>query len=229
MALEPWHAWLVLLRPRRIATALAAAVLQGRVSRAPNLWQVELGVLRMWHRMLFRSETIGTCVGGRKRPGWRAALLQYRPLRFPFLVWERAIAPWDLSGLMSSPAVLRRHLLGAHHDRTAFVYDLQILALYEGELEGLRSDCARVAEGADRRSRWLQDLVVYEGYHRELLAGIDQILAGAEGLSEQDAEDADASFLAWLRWCARQPASPGQTWAALRAGRFHFPRGLELA
>lgn len=222
----PWHAWPVLLAPRTVAAGLGRVVPAGLATAAPTLWQVELAVLRMWHRILFRSETIGTCAANPIRSTWRARLLHYRPLRFPFLVWERAITPWDLSGFLSSPAQIARHLLGAHHDGTQCVYDLQLLALHPGRLAELREQVARVVEVDDARSRWLRDLVVYEGYHEALLAAIDAVAAGADELDPADADDPDISLRALLRWCVRQPRTPGETWAAWRRGAFRFPGGL---
>ena len=49
----------MLLRPRRIARALDAIRTARVVEPVPTLLQIELGVMRMWHRILFRSETIG--------------------------------------------------------------------------------------------------------------------------------------------------------------------------
>jgi len=224
-----WHAWLVLLRPRRVL-ALLERLEQAAVPgvRVPNLWQIELGVLRMWHRILFRSETIGTCATHPVRPNWRAGLLRARWIRFPFLVWERAIAPWDLSGSLSSEAQFRRHLLGAHHDGTQCVYDLQILSLFPGALDDLERTVERLVWVDDRRSRWLADLCVYANYHSELLGHIRTIRGGALELVESDADDPDVSFWAYLRWCARQPASPGAWWHAWRSGRFSWIRGISV-
>ena len=89
----PWLAWLVVWRPDRIEHNLQMIAASGRHTAVPNVWQMGFSVLRMWHRLLFRPETIGTCRDQSVRPGWRAGLLRLRPLRFPFLLWERAIAP----------------------------------------------------------------------------------------------------------------------------------------
>lgn len=222
----PWHAWLLLYLPRRVQQGLSRVVEVGLVDRTPTLWQVELGVLRMWHRILFRSETIGTCHDQRVRPTWRARLLAWRPLRGPFLFWERAITPWDLSGFLASRDQIRRHLLGAHHDGTQFVYDLQLARLHPGLLPELREAAAAVVEGRDPRGEWLRDLCVFQGYHEALLAAVDAVLAGADELAEDDGHDPDISFRAYLRWCLRQPPTPAATWDAVKAGRFRFPQGL---
>ena len=108
----PWSARLVLLTPHRIAASLDRIRAQGGAT--PNLWQVELAVLRMVHRLVFRPETVGRCTTAPRRPGLRARLLDWRPLRLPFLLWERALTPWDLSGLASSRPQIIRHLLCAH-------------------------------------------------------------------------------------------------------------------
>ncbi|MCB9778603.1 MAG: hypothetical protein H6742_08590 [Alphaproteobacteria bacterium] len=222
----PWHAWLLLFAPGRVRAGLRRVAASGLVESVPTLWQIELGVLRMWHRILFRSETIGASTGPPPRSGLRARLLRIRLLRAPCLLAERAITPWDLSGFLSSPEQIVRHLLCAHHDGQDFVYDLQLLMLHPGWMPRLRAEVARVVERGDGRARWLQDLVVYEGYHPRLLAGIDAFLAGRVELSERDARDPDKSLLAYLRWCAAQPADPTATLAAWRAGRFTFPAGL---
>ncbi len=221
----PWHAWIVLLAPRRVARGLDRLRAIGW-EPMPTLWQVELGVLRMWHRILFRSDTIGTCTIDPVRPTLRARLFAWRPLRFFGLVRERAITPWDLSGFLSSKAQIHRHLLGAHHDRTQCVYDLQLLSLHPGGLAELREKVAAVVSGADPRAEWLRDLVVFERYHERLLDAADRVLAGAAELDEADAADPDISFHAWLRWCARQPATPADTWRARREGRFTVHRGI---
>lgn len=220
------HARLILLRPAVIARALEEVEALGRLERTPNLWQIELGVLRMWHRILLRSETVGTCADGRPRPTRRARLLDRRPLRFPFLMRERAIAPWDLTGLLSDRERLIRHLLGAHHDGVQFIYDLQVLQRHPGALAELRHRCAAITQGTDPRAEWLRDLTVYEGYHDDLLAGVDRFIAGEWELDPASAQDPDLSFWAWLRWCAAQPATPRATLAAARRGAFHLPGGL---
>ena len=225
----PWHARLLLLAPRRVLSGLASVEEQRLVSDVPNLWQIELGVLRMWHRIVFRSETVGTCSSHPPRRTWRARLVDNRILRGPFLFWERAITPWDLSGFLADSDQIVRHLLGAHHDGTQFVYDLQLARLHPGTLERVREAAAHVVEVDDARSRWLRDLVVYEQYHESLLAAVEQVLAGADELQSSDADDPDISFFAYLRWCASQPATPADTWAAWRAGRFSFPLGLQPA
>ena len=220
----PWHAWLVLWRPRRVLANLRAVERAGIVARVPNLWQIQLGVLRMWYRILFRSEEIGTSATQPVRASRRARWLQYRGLRFPFLLWEGSVRPWDLSGLLSTPDSLTSHLLGTHHDGAAFVYDMQILALAPGRLEALRDRARAVVAHDDRRSRWLRDLCVYERYHEDLLATLERALARGFELAPEDADDPKVSFHAYLRWAARQPATPLETWRAWRRGEWSLPR-----
>ena len=147
MSRPSWHAWWILLWPRRIAGHLGMLAERGVIEAAPNLWQMELGVLRMWHRVLFRGDTIGTCEDQPVRSTWRARLLRWRPLRFPFLLWERAIAPLDHSGLAQPSWRMIRHLLAAHHDANQFAYDLEILRARPGALEALREEAEQVVEG----------------------------------------------------------------------------------
>ena len=63
----------------RLATLRAAGV----VDVEPTPWQLCLGALRLWHRALFRPETVGTAPDGVVRPTWRARLLANRALRLP--------------------------------------------------------------------------------------------------------------------------------------------------
>lgn len=203
------HEALLLVSPSRVKRRLRS--LEDAGLTTPTLWQIELGVLRMWHRTLFRSETIGKCVDHAVRPTARARLLQFRPLRFFFLLAERAIAPWDMSGLVSSRERIIRHLLGAHHERVQFVYDLQMLELEPGALDELQVRLEAILSGTDPRADWLRDLCVYQRYHEELHAGL---LAYRAGDLEPDA-DPDISFTAYLAWCASQPATPAQSWRTL--------------
>ncbi len=216
---HPWHAWLLLLHPARVHARLERVRARGLVPVVPNLWQLELGALRMWHRTVFRSETVGTSTAPVRR-GWRARLLALRPLRGPFLLWERAIAPWDMTGLFSSPERVVRHLLGAHHDANQCCYDFELLALHEGWIEALRGRVAAVVTAADPRAPYLRDLCAYEGYHEHLLACVDAWSRGELRLGPAEADDPDISFPAFLRWCAAQPETPAAWWAAVRAGRW---------
>ena len=49
-------AYALLWRPRAILGNLERVRRAGLVEEVPNLWQVSLGVLRMWHRLLFRTD-----------------------------------------------------------------------------------------------------------------------------------------------------------------------------
>ena len=222
----PIHAWLILLSPGRIEAGLTRVAATSLVPVVPTLWQVELGVLRMWHRILFRPETIGTCADDPIRATWRARLLHFRPLRFPFLMWERAIAPWDLSGMLSPPARIIRHLLGAHHDGDQFVYDFQILSLYPDALKQLVSQAVAVDTDRSPRSRWLKDLTVFENYHQHLRAAVEGFVA-EQPVGPGTLANPDLTFTAWLRWCADQPESPAQTLRAWRRGLFNLQTGVQ--
>lgn len=219
---HPLWARVLLLQPARIQDNLERVRRAGLVDRTPNLWQLGLGVVRMWHRLVFRSETVGTCTSHPVRSSLRARLLQYRPLRFPFLVAERAVAPLDLTGLASSPDRLIRHLLGAHHDGDQFVFDLEILSCYPGKLEELRAAVRAIVEEDSRRSRWLRDLTVYERYHENLHAAVERALAGDLSVAPDRTDDPDLTFSAYLRWCAAQPETPSATVRAWRRGELRL-------
>lgn len=191
----------------QIARSLERVRASGIVAHTPSTNQIADGVLRMVHRLVFRSETVGTCRTHRVRDSWRARLLQYRPLRFPFLLAERAIAPLDLSGLASPPDRVIRHVVGAHHDGVQVAYDLELLALWPGKLQELRDALADVVENDTPRNRWLRDLVVFEGYHESMLALVDRTLRGEKILDAEQAKDPDLSLVAYLEWCARRYVS----------------------
>lgn len=226
----PLHAWLLLFRPDVIAQRLADIASSGVVEQTPNVWQIELGVLRMWHRMRYRPESVGMAANHPVRRGWRAAVLAPRPLRLPFLLAAGSVRPWDLSGLLTGPAGLRRHLLGTHHDGLQFVYDLQMLAVYPGELEQLAAEARAVVDGSHPEADWLRDLCVYEQYHESLSRVVDKALAQqAEGdrhfgLSASEQTNPDLNFHAMLAWCAAQPDTPEATWRAIRSGSFLLGR-----
>lgn len=222
----PRYARLMLVDPSAVERGLERLRARGIVDPVPNAWQISLGVVRMWHRIVFRSETIGTSAMP-VRDTWRARLLAFRPARFPFLLAERAIAPLDTSGLVSSRERVIKHLLGAHHDAKQFVYDLEILEGFEGALEELVARTREVVERDTPRSRWLRDLVVHEGYHEALLRAAERALEGELDLSEAEARDPDLSFRAYLAWCARQPSTPEETLRALHEGRYSLARGLD--
>jgi hypothetical protein len=221
----PRLARLLLVDPDTIDAKLARLRSAGLVPAVPNAWQLTLGIARMWHRVLFRSETIGTCRAHPVRGTYRARLLAFRPLRFPFLLRERAVAPLDFSGLLSDRERVIRHLLGAHHDANQFAYDLEMLALEPGALEELHVRVKRVLEEDTPRTRFLRDLVVYERYHELLEDAVRRACAGDFGLTGAERRDPDISFAAYLAWCARQPSTPEATWEALRSGRYDLAEG----
>ena len=75
-------------RPHRMAARVDALYEAGTIDVRPNLWQLWLGVLYMWHRATFRSETIGLS-SAPVRPTLRARLFRFRPARSPFLFGGR--------------------------------------------------------------------------------------------------------------------------------------------
>lgn len=218
---HPWYVRTLLVDPERVLTHLERMRARGVVDVAPTPWQLCLGVLRLWHRLVFRTDTVGTSAAGHIRPTWRARLLHHRALRLPFLLAERAVYPLDFTGLRSEPERLMRHLLGAHHDANQFVFDLELM-LGHGTLEQLRERVARVVDGRDPRAGWLRDLTVFEAYHESLAAAVEHALVAGPAMSDRDANDPDLTLRGAMRWCARQPATPAATLAAWRAGRFQL-------
>lgn len=221
----PWFAKLLLVRPSAIEASLRRIERSGKLRRVPNAWQITLGVLRMWHRMIFRSDTVGTSSAPVRQSRF-ARLCAPRPLRFPFLVRERAIAPLDFSGLLSGRERVLRHLLAAHHDKNQFAYDLEMLSLDDGAIDELVERASRVVDGSDPRAPYLRDLTVFEGYHEALLEAAKRAQSGDLGLSPEEASDPDISFFGYLDWCARQPESFESTLAARAAGRYTVSEGV---
>ena len=215
----PIYSYLLLISPSRVHANLERAREAGVVDAAPNTWQLCLGALRLWHRLLFRPETIGTSSGPPPRSTWRARRLENRAVRLPALLAEGAVAPWDFTGLFSAPSRIIRHLLAAHHDGDQFVFDLQILAGHDGKLDELIDRCRAVIDGRDPRAEWLRDLVVFEGYHESLLVAAEAARAGDFGAV---ASDPDLSLSGLIRWCARAPGAPLETARAWRRGEFHL-------
>ena len=222
----PWYLYPILLRPGQIDANLARIRSAGVAQRVPNLWQIALGVTRMWHRIAFRPESIGLAANATVRSNWRARLFAFRPIRFPFVLWEGSVVPGDLSGLGSTPERLMTHILGTYHDGVQFAYDYQVLQAYPGGPEELLKQAREVVENPkEKRSRWLRDLAVFDGYHERLITWLEDALERGPELTDADAADPDISFYAYLDWCASQPPTPAQTWQAIRSGSFRFPQG----
>lgn len=223
----PMHAHFLLF-PRAIQRSLERVRASGIVAadEVPNLWQLQLCVLRMWHRVFTRPESIGMCTDFAPRRTWRARLFHARPLRFPFLLAERAVHPLDFSGLASSPERVVRHLLGAHHDGVQFHYDLELLTLDPARLLEVRDEARAIVDGTHPRGEYLRDLVVYERYHENLLVAVEAFLAGDLKVPPAQQDDPDIVFAAYLRWCARQPATATETWKAFREGRYSIDGGI---
>jgi hypothetical protein len=210
MAEIPLLARLILLDPERVLATLDRAT-DPNLAR-PNAWQLSLGVLRMWHRVLFRSDSVGLSAAP-VRKTWRARLLRNRVLRLPFLLGEDAVRPLDHTGLRGTPAQIIGHLMGAHHDENQFVYDLEILAAcHPGALEAcLATVDALLALPDSPRNAWLRDLTIWEGYHESLRDAVQHAIAHGPRMTDAEANDPDLSFRAYLRWCAAQPPTPAAT------------------
>lgn len=221
----PLWARAIVLFPRAVASSLERVEAAAIAPKVPSVAQVALGIARMQYRLLTRPDSVGMCTAHPVRKTLRARLLEPRPLRFPFLLRERAIAPLDFSGLASSRERVLRHLLGAHHDGNQFVYDLELLAIHPGALEELRDRARAVVDGTDPRAEWLRDLCVYEHYHEHLLEVVEAVLARGSVLAElspHEANDPDITLSAYLRWCAAQPTTLGGVLRAWLEGELSF-------
>jgi hypothetical protein len=223
MTEAPWFSYPFLLFPKKVLKNLERRVDAGLTEAPPNAWQLSLGVMRMWHRAVFRMETVGTSPAGTVRKTWRARLLNNRSFRLPFLLAEGAVTPYDMTGLVSSKERIIKHLLGAHHDGAQFIYDLELLSAHPGALEELEARTQEVIDSEGKRSQWLRDLTVFEGYHEHLLEEVQRVIADkGVVLSEHERWNADISLAGYLSWCAQQPETPEATWEAIRAGDFAF-------
>jgi hypothetical protein len=214
----PWYERLLLVDPDRVMTHLARMRAAGVVDESPNAWQLSLGVLRMWHRVVWRSETVGTS-SAPVRASWRARLLHHRAARLPCLLAANAVIPFDFTGLRSPPATLIDHLIGAHHDGNQFVFDLELLAGH-GVLDELTRRVTAIVDGSDPRAEWLRDLAVFVGYHESLAAAAAAARASGPRMTATEAFDPDITLRGLVAWCARQPATPAATVAAWSDGRF---------
>lgn len=195
---------------------------------APNPWQVQLGVVRMLHRVLFRSESIGTCADHPVRNTWRARMLHNRAMRLPVLVALRAVAPLDFSGLLSPTWRIQRHLLSAHHDGLQFVYDFELLATSPGALDEVRAHAEAIVSGRDPNAKAWRDVAIFERYHENLIAAIDAFKGGELELGD-DVDNPDLTFFAFLRWCARQPSSADETLRLFQSGDYTIADGVETS
>jgi hypothetical protein len=220
MTSYPWYVRALLLDPDRVMANLARMRAAGVIDAEPNAWQLSLAVLRMWHRVMFRSETVGTSAST-VRPTWRARVLEHRAARLPCLLASRAVIPLDFTGLRSSPARLIDHLIGAHHDGNQFVFDLELLTGH-GALDELARRVRAILDGSDPRAAWLHDLAVYAGYHEALAAAVAVARATGPAMTAAEARDPDLTLRGLVAWCAGQPATPEATVAAWSEGRFRL-------
>lgn len=216
----PLPYFLLLYNPKQIRRNLLRMSAEGHIDEVPNLWQVFMGVLYMWHRLAFRPETIGVATDEPVRGTWRARLLERKAFRLPFLLRERAITPLDFTGFGSTPDRIIAHLMGAYHPGENFVYDLQALSAHPGKLEELHERTLSLLEGNDPRAEWLRDLTVYEGYHERLRAAVERGLRGDFSVAGQTS--ADTTVPAFVAWCAAQPSTPIEAFAAWRRGELSF-------
>lgn len=215
----------VLRNPERVAWHLEKLHAHGRIDVRPNLWQVTMGVMYMLHRMVFRPATIGLD-DSPVRKTWRARLWQYRPLRFPFLIWQKAIDPIDLTGLSGTMARKHSHLVGAYHPGDNALYDLECMTCDPEALKALRADVADILQNQSARAQFLKDLTVYEGYHERLLHLIDRALVGDFAPAQGQEDHPDTTLRGFLRWCAAQPETPDSTLRAFLQGEMHFGPSL---
>lgn len=223
MSSPSWLIRFVLRNPERVEWHLERLYELGRIDAKPNLWQVTMGVMYMLHRMIFRPQTIGLD-DAPVRSTWRARLWQYRPLRFPFMVWQRSVDPLDLTGLSGTMERKHSHLVGAYHPGDNALYDLECMACDPEALEKLRRDVVEILRSSSGRARLLKDLTVYEGYHARLLHLIDRAMAGDFAPAAGKEDHPDTTLRGFLRWCAAQPETPEATLQALFAGQLHFGR-----
>lgn len=213
----------LLLAPRTIEARLGAGEAQAVIEQAPTRWQLAQGVVRMLHRMWTRPESIGLSADAPVRSGPLTRLMRFRPVRAPLLLGLGAVQPWDLTGLLADRDRLVRHLVGTHHDRRQFAYDLEILRLHPAGLEALRDEARAIVEGQHPKAALFRQTCVYEGYHERLLEAAEAALEGELRLDGDEARDPDISFGAYLAWCAAQPRTVAASLARWRA------LGLEAA
>ncbi len=209
----------ILLRPSAIEKNFRLMKVKDPTLQIPTEWQLAQGVLRMWHRIVFHSETVGLSNTDPQRMTLRARLLKYRPIRIPFLLKYGSIAPWDLTGLLSSPEKMMKHLIGTHHDGDQFQYDLEILSCYPEALTTLHQLVIDVLSGNHPDAALVKDLVVYDQYHARLKDEIERHL----NETAKTSTDPDISFRAFLHWCSQQPRTINESIKKKNA-RYEFSR-----
>jgi len=218
----PWPYFLVIRRPRVARDNLRALHARGVVAGVPTPFQMLCGVLYMVARLLFRSDTVGLETREPVRPNWRARMLRPRPLRFPFLVWERAINPFDLTGFGSKRDYLVRHVVGAHHAGDDAIYDMTLLLAHDGALAGLRARITEVVAARTPHDRFIADLCVYARYHEKLLDTLDVVEGGRHTVDAKIASD--TTLPGFVAWCLAQP--PTLRDAVARLGEARASGGL---
>lgn len=216
----PWPYFLVIRRPRVALANLRALHARGVTPGVPTPFQMLCGVLYMVHRLLFRSDTVGLERNEPVRATRWARLLRPRPLRFPFLAWERVINPFDLTGFGSRRDFLVRHVVGAHHAGDDAIYDLTLLLAHDDALAELRARVVDVIAERTPHDRFLKDLCVYERYHDKLLVTLDAVEAGRHEPPDM-AVASDTSLPGFVAWCLARP--PTLRDALARRRRRHVP------
>lgn len=205
----PAYVRLLLSSPEAIQKNLCLLYQNGHIDDVPSLWQIVQGTGFYWHRYFFRASTVGLSKTDKVKPTLRARLLSSKVIRTPFLYFSKAIGEKpDVTGLGVSPDYKIRHLLGAYHPGDNAVYDLQFLDCFPGKLEALRHELLTLLRVDNDQSRWLKDLVIYEGYHERLLAMVEENLTGSFTVAEENANNPDTSMRAYVQWCLDQPETP---------------------
>lgn len=213
--------WFVLLWcPGRIERRLAALEAEGVLARAPSRWQVWMGVLYMWTRVVRRPETIGLATHEPVRATTGAKRLQNRLVRGVAVFRGRVVNPLDQIGLGSSDAHVTRHLLGAYHPGDNALYDLYLLHTTPGAIDALADAVQAVVDGTHPHAEHLRDLCVYEGYHERLLGMVRRWQA--EGPPADPSMHPDTTLPGFMGWCAAQPDGLGPVLRAWWAGELTF-------
>lgn len=197
--------------PELMLKNLALLKEKGHIQEIPTLWQVIQGMAQQWSFTAANLEKLGHDQSHPVRDSAGARLLQPQLLRFIPLLIEGAINPWDRSGLALTPERKMRHILGTHHGGETVMYDMQLLDCYPGALESLRDQLNEILENDTPRSRWLRDLVVYEGYHEALKRVVDRALAGDFTVPEEAPPGDDYTVGSFVDRCLACPVTPEET------------------
>lgn len=202
---------LLLHNPKLLQKNLRLLKERGHIREIPTLWQVFQGMAQQWWYTVNNLETLGHDFENPIRDSIGAKLLQPHAMRFLPLMIEGAINPADRTGLALTPERKMRHILGTHHPPETVIYDLQLLDCYPGALDTLRAKLVAIIEGDDFKSRWLKDLVVYEGYHESILPTVDRAIAGDFSVSLPPRPGDDFTVGSFAERCLACPPKPDGT------------------